>query len=330
MTKREEQITEILRKNNLLCAPAEKITSDASNRKYLRLTQGKKTIILMDSNPKKNEPVNNFIYFTNFLRKYNFSAPKIYDSDIPNGLLLLEDLGKTNFADVLKVSPKIEKNIYREAVNQLIKMQNTHLPKQAKPYSIEILLKEALLFTEWYLGEMNSSNLSTQFVSLLKPLLKKIVHTKPTLVLRDFHSENLIWMRNRKSYRKVGLLDYQDALIGHPAYDIASLLKDARRDVSVEVRDIITDYYLEKTMHNKDLFLRDYSILSAQRNLKIIGIFSRLSIRDNKSHYVKLIPRVWKNLEDDFIHPDLTNLSAFINSVAPYPNINILEKLSIR
>ena len=328
MTKREEKIGELLRKNNLLCATIEKIKSDASNRKYLRLIQGKKTVILMDSNPKKNEPINNFIYFTNFLRKHNFSAPKIYDSDIPNGLLLLEDLGKKNFADVLKVRPKIESNIYKEAVNQLIKMQSNQIPKLAKSYSIEILIKEALLFTKWYLGEMNSSKLSTQFVSLLMPLMEKIVQTSPTLVLRDFHAENLIWMHNRKSFRRVGLLDYQDALIGHPAYDIASLLKDARRDVSVELRDRMTDYYLEKTNHNKDLFLRDYSILSAQRNLKIIGIFSRLSIRDNKNDYMKLIPRVWRNLENDFIHPDLTNLSVFINSVAPYPNVNS-KKLSV-
>lgn len=328
MTKREEQIKELLRKNNLLCAPTEKITSDASNRKYLRLTKGNKTVILMDSNPKKNEPINNFIYFTNFLRKHHFSAPKIYDSDIPNGLLLLEDLGARNFADILKVKPKVETNIYKEAVNQLIMIQSKETPKQAKPYSTEILIEEALLFTEWYLGETNSSRLSTQFTSLLTPLLKKIDQTKPTLVLRDFHAENLIWMNSRKNFKRVGLLDYQDALIGHPAYDIASLLKDARRDVSIEVRDIMTNHYLEKTKHNKDLFLRDYSILSAQRNLKIIGIFSRLSIRDKKKNYVKLIPRVWKNLENDFMHPDLKNLSKFINAVAPYPNVKILKNLS--
>ena len=254
MTKREEQIKELLQKNDLLCAPTEKITSDASNRKYLRLTKGNKTVILMDSNPKKNEPVNNFIYFTNFLRKHNFSAPKIYDSDIPNGLLLLEDLGARNFADILKVKPKIETNIYKEAINQLIMIQSKEAPKQAKPYSTRILIEEALLFTEWYLGETNSSSLSNQFTSLLTPLLKKIDQTKPTLVLRDFHAENLIWMNSRKNFKRVGLLDYQDALIGHPAYDIASLLKDARRDVSIEVRDIMTNHYLEKTKHNKDLF----------------------------------------------------------------------------
>ncbi|MFL2788273.1 MAG: aminoglycoside phosphotransferase family protein [Paracoccaceae bacterium] len=327
MTKREEQIKELLQKNDLLCAPTEKITSDASNRKYQRLTKGNKTVILMDSNPEENEPVNNFIYFTNFLRKHNFSAPKIYDSDIPNGLLLLEDLGARNFADILKVTPKVETNIYKEAVNQLIMIQSKGTPKQAKPYSTEILVEEALLFTEWYLGEVNSSRLSKQFTSLLTPLLKKIDQTKPTLVLRDFHAENLIWINSRKNFKRVGLLDYQDALIGHPAYDIASLLKDARRDVSIEVRDEMMSHYLEKTKHNKDLFLRDYSILSAQRNLKIIGIFSRLSIRDKKNNYIKLIPRVWKNLENDFLHPDLENLSKFINSVAPYPNVNILKNL---
>ena len=325
MTEREEHKKKFLTKNDLLFAPAEAITSDASNRKYFRLTKGVKTIILMDSNPETNEPINNFIYFTNFLRAHNFSAPKIYDADIPNGLLLLEDLGKSNFAKILKTKPNIETIVYEEAANQLINMQGKETPKLAKPYSIEILIKESLLFFQWYLGEKNSSRLSTQFVSLLTPLLQKIKQTKPTLVLRDFHAENLIWIDDRTHFQRVGLLDYQDALIGHPAYDIASLLKDARRDVTIELHDHILNYYLYMTKQNKDLFMRDYSILSAQRNLKIIGIFTRLSIRDNKKNYLNLIPRVWKNLEDDFTHPELKNLSEFIIASAPFPNLDKLK-----
>jgi hypothetical protein len=123
------------------------------------------------------------------------------------------------------------------------------------------------------------------------------------------------------------LLDYQDALAGHPAYDLASLLKDARRDVSLKLRDELTDYFLKKTKFDKALFLRDYSILSAQRNLKIIGIFTRLSIRDNKPSYLNLMPRVWQNLQDDLLHPDLAELSDFIKLNVPEPTVSTLKKI---
>lgn len=324
---RTKKIEQFLKLHGWQNAISEKITSDASNRKYSRLFKEKNTMILMDSNPIKNESIQNFMYFTNELRSHNFSAPKIYGSDVSNGFLLLEDLGKNNFTSMLRTQPELENTIYREAINQLVEIHNKKIPRFTLAYDIKILIKEVLLFSDWYLSTLQIPQKSKKILDILTPLLIKALKQKPTLVLRDYHAENLIWLPKRTNNKRVGLLDYQDALAGHPAYDLASLLKDARRDVSLKLRDELTDYFLKKTKFDKALFLRDYSILSAQRNLKIIGIFTRLSIRDNKPSYLNLIPRVWQNLQDDLLHPDLAELSDFMKLNVPEPTVSTLKKI---
>lgn len=229
---------------------------------------------------------------------------------------------------MLKNQPNLENTIYREAINQLIEIQNTTIPTFTLPYDFKVLVKEVLLFADWYLSALQIPQKSKNLLDILNPLFEKVLKQKPTLVLRDYHAENLIWLPKRNKNKRVGLLDYQDALAGHPAYDLASLLKDARRDVSFKLRDELTDYFLKQTKFDRELFLRDYSILSAQRNLKIIGIFARLSIRDNKPGYLNLIPRVWKNLQDDLLHPSLTELSSFIKINVPEPTVSTLQKIN--
>lgn len=325
---RNKEIKQFLKQYGWQNAKSEEITSDASNRKYSRLFKEKNTLVLMDSNPTENESIQDFIYYTNELRSHDFSAPKIYGSDVNNGFLLLEDLGKNNFASMLKNQPNLENTIYREAINQLIEIQNTTIPTFTLPYDFRVLVKEVLLFADWYLSALQIPQKSKNLLDILNPLFEKVLKQKPTLVLRDYHAENLIWLPKRNKNKRVGLLDYQDALAGHPAYDLASLLKDARRDVSFKLRDELTHYFLKQTKFNKELFLRDYSILSAQRNLKIIGIFARLSIRDNKPGYLNLIPRVWKNLQDDLLHPSLTELSSFIKINVPEPTVSTLQKIN--
>jgi aminoglycoside/choline kinase family phosphotransferase len=281
----------------------------------------------MDSDPTTNESIENFIYFTNQLRKQKFSAPKIYGQDICNGLLLLEDLGSDSFANILKSKPHLENHIYQEAINQLIEIRKNKIPHLTRKYDLKILLQEAVLFSEWYLSPLRASYESSHLLKILRVSLQETLKQDTTLVLRDYHAENLMWLPDRRNNRRVGLLDYQDALAGNPAYDIASLLKDARREVPKKLQEELIKYFLKKTNLDHAVFSRDYSILSAQRNLKIIGIFSRLSIRDNKSGYLDLIPRVWKNLQDDLKHPSLNELSEFIKSNSPQPTLENLGKL---
>ena len=324
---RPEKIERFLRHHGWDDAKTEKITSDASNRKYTRLFKKQNTSILMDSDPTTNESIENFIYFTKQLRKQKFSAPKIYGQDICNGLLLLEDLGSDSFANILKSKPHLENHIYQEAINQLIEIRKNKIPHLTRKYDLKILLQEAVLFSEWYLSPLRASYESSHLLKILRVTLQETLKQDTTLVLRDYHAENLMWLPNRRNNRRVGLLDYQDALAGNPAYDIASLLKDARREVPKKLQEELIKYFLKKTNLDHAVFSRDYSILSAQRNLKIIGIFSRLSIRDNKSGYLDLIPRVWKNLQDDLKHPSLNELSEFIKSNSPQPTLENLGKL---
>lgn len=324
---RPEKIERFLRHHGWDDAKTEKITSDASNRKYTRLFKKQNTSILMDSDPTTNESIENFIYFTNQLRKQKFSAPKIYGQDICNGLLLLEDLGSDSFANILKSKPHLENHIYQEAINQLIEIRKNKIPHLTRKYDLKILLQEAVLFSEWYLSPLRASYESSHLLKILRVSLQETLKQDTTLVLRDYHAENLMWLPDRRNNRRVGLLDYQDALAGNPAYDIASLLKDARREVPKKLQEELIKYFLKKTNLDHAVFSRDYSILSAQRNLKIIGIFSRLSIRDNKSGYLDLIPRVWKNLQDDLKHPSLNELSEFIKSNSPQPTLENLGKL---
>ena len=324
---RPEKIERFLRHHGWDDAKTEKITSDASNRKYTRLFKKQNTSILMDSDPTTNESIENFIYFTKQLRKLKFSAPKIYGQDICNGLLLLEDLGSDSFANILKSKPHLENHIYQEAINQLIEIRKNKIPHLTRKYDLKILLQEAVLFSEWYLSPLRASYESSHLLKILRVTLQETLKQDTTLVLRDYHAENLMWLPNRRNNRRVGLLDYQDALAGNPAYDIASLLKDARREVPKKLQEELIKYFLKKTNLDHAVFSRDYSILSAQRNLKIIGIFSRLSIRDNKSGYLDLIPRVWKNLQDDLKHPSLNELSEFIKSNSPQPTLENLGKL---
>ena len=324
---RSEKIERFLRHHGWDDAKTEKITSDASNREYTRLSKKQNTSILMDSDPTTNESIENFIYFTNQLRKQKFSAPKIYGQDICNGLLLLEDLGSDSFANILKSKPHLENHIYQEAINQLIEIRKNKIPHLTRKYDLKILLQEAVLFSEWYLSPLRASYESSHLLKILRVTLQETLKQDTTLVLRDYHAENLMWLPDRRNNRRVGLLDYQDALAGNPAYDIASLLKDARREVPKKLQEELIKYFLKKTNLDNAVFSRDYSILSAQRNLKIIGIFSRLSIRDNKSGYLDLIPRVWKNLQDDLKHPSLNALSEFIKINSPQPTLENLRKL---
>lgn len=324
---RPEKIEQFLRHHGWDDAKTEKITSDASNREYTRLSKKQNTSILMDSDPTTNESIENFIYFTKQLRKQKFSAPKIYGQDICNGLLLLEDLGSDSFANILKSKPHLENQIYQEAINQLIEIRKNKIPHLTRKYDLKILLQEAVLFSEWYLSPLRASCESSYLLKILRVTLQETLKQDTTLVLRDYHAENLMWLPDRRNNRRVGLLDYQDALAGNPAYDIASLLKDARREVPKKLQEELIKYFLKKTNLDHAVFSRDYSILSAQRNLKIIGIFSRLSIRDNKSGYLDLIPRVWKNLQDDLKHPSLNELSEFIKSNSPQPTLENLGKL---
>ncbi len=288
-TLNEHKAREFLKIEKLNQCEIKKIAGDASFRSYYRIFSPEKNYILMFA-PTSHEDVKPFIKIDEFLVNNGFFAPKIIAKDIENGFLLLEDFGDETFNRVLLKDSQKEENLYRSACDVLLKIKKTKTPADVAPYNNAILFREVMLFVDWYLpmkGIEFSSQQKSDFKRNWFKIFDRLSKENQVLVLRDYHADNLMEINHG-----VGLLDFQDALIGSPAYDLVSLLEDARRDVTMEVRQKILEYYLEKSGCDRASFLVDYAILSLQRNTKILGIFARLSKRDGKDNYLNFIPRV--------------------------------------
>lgn len=271
-----------------------KIAGDASFRSYYRINKDKNSYILMFA-PPSHEDIKPFIKIDQYLLNNNFSAPIIYFIDEKNGFILLEDFGDKTYSKILKNDNSSEFNLYKNACDLLIAMHQKPINTEIPLYNNATLFREVLLFIDWYLllkNKIISKQQKLDYKHLWFDLFDKLDKKNNVVVLRDFHADNLMFLNNRLNYQSVGLLDFQDALIGSPAYDLVSLLEDARRDVNEKNRHDLYNYFLNQSGYEKKQFDIDYQILSLQRNIKILGIFARLSIRDKKNYYLELIPRV--------------------------------------
>lgn len=293
----------------------EKLPSDASFRKYERISSHGKTYILMDAPPEK-EDVKPFIKIDEILINLGFSAPEIIAKDIENGFLLLEDFGSNKFNSTLISFPEKEIGLYKTAVDVLVEIYQKTSSRQydVAKYSKAKLLEEAKLFVNWYLplfknfDEAKIAEIKTEYEYIINELSDNLKFPNNCLVLRDYHADNLMILPGNK----LGLLDFQDALIGNQTYDLVSLLEDARRDVPQNIQRDMIDYFISKNKFNRGDFLNDYYSLGVQRNLKILGIFSRLKVRDGKDNYLKFIPRVKEYLLHDIEYKSLSKLKNFI------------------
>lgn len=301
------------------------LAGDASNRRYDRLTRGGESVVMMDAPPEKGEDVRPFVRIAKFLADCDLSAPRILAQDLQHGFLLLEDLGDDLFARVARAQPSLEHELYTAATDVLVQLHR-HKPPELEPYSPEFMTEMAALAWEWYqrgiMGQANPDAFSQAFL----PLLQAHASDQSVLIQRDYHAENLLWLPERLGAARVGLLDFQDARTGHPAYDLVSLLKDARRDVSPHLEQQVIAYYIEKTGSNQAEFEASYQILGVQRNLRILGVFARLSMMYNKPSYVDLIPRVWGHLQDGLQHPALASVAPLVQKL-PAPTPENLQKL---
>ena len=326
MSSREELIVSFLQKSELSGAKREPLSSDASFRRYERIIVNNKSFMLMDAPPDK-EDVKPFINIDNYLRRRGLSSPEIYAVDEENGFILLEDFGDDSFSNVLssnvdKSKINSEKELYLAAMNVLIQLGRSTLPRKMPQYDDELLVKESRLLIEWYLpnikNDINVDKAVDEYVNIWDELLNFNKVTDDVVVLRDFHADNLMWLPNRIGAQNVGLLDFQDAVIGSCVYDIVSLLEDARRDVSKATVNACIDHYLDiRKSINKQNFMAAYAILAAQRNCKIIGIFARLALRDGKVRYINYLPRVWQHLEIGLEYPVLEKLKKWFDQYIP-------------
>lgn len=255
-----------------------------------------------------------FACLSNELVIRGFSAPKILAADLDTGLLLLEDFGHGVYAKVIEADPEMEAPLYAAAVECLAEIYRSSFPAKmqyhdaswrVRTYDDVALLTETHLFLDWYAkdkGAVIDVTAREQWDAIWRLLFLELDTDAPGLALRDFHAENLFWLPERKSVSKVGLIDFQDGLFVHPAYDLVSFLEDARRDVSLDLVDgLIEQFCTQAKLSDPVAFRRAYAVLGAQRNAKILGIFVRLAERDGKPAYRGLIPRVHahfcKNLE---------------------------------
>jgi aminoglycoside/choline kinase family phosphotransferase len=319
--ERNDQINLFLETAGLVNFKRTKIPGDASFRHYERIQNDDEHYILMDA-PPKTEDVKPFINIAEMLLGLGLSAPRIIARDIQNGFLLLEDFGNKKFNKLFTEDKNLEPKLYKKAIDVLVHIYRNRQNHNVAQYDNSVLMREAKLFTEWYLplfknfSDEKLKEISSQFEKLISTLIDKLTLPNDNLVLRDYHADNLMYLKNRAGVKSVGLLDFQDALIGNVAYDLVSLLEDARRDVSQNIQQEMIEYFIENSslQNQKDNFLSDYAILGAQRNLKIIGIFSRLKVRDKKEVYLPLIPRVIGYLKKDLQHPSLAELNEFLIS----------------
>ena len=328
MDIREELIQEFLNENGWGKAIREKLFSDASFRSYERLNNGEKSVMLMDAPPEK-EDIRPFVNVDQYLRRCGFSAPQIYAVDEKNGFILLEDLGNNSFTNVLSGNSPIsnmykEKDLYVAATDMLIQLHRSNRPDKIPDYDYSLLMQECRLLIDWYLPNVDSDidikKAGEKYIEIWKELLSNSKSDERVVALRDFHADNLMWMPARNGVERVGLLDFQDAVVGSPVYDLVSLLEDARRDVDPKtVQMCIKRYLKSRKAIDKDKFMASYATYAAQRNCKIIGIFARLAIRDNKPRYLDYMPRVWNHLLSDIEHPALEPLYHWIKEVIPEP-----------
>jgi aminoglycoside/choline kinase family phosphotransferase len=305
------------------------LAGDASNRRYERLTHQGATAVLMDAPPEKGEDVRPFVRIARHLRDQGLSAPEILAEDSEHGFLLLEDLGDDLFARVIPRQPDLERPLYECATDLLVALHDAPLPELDR-YGPRLMAEMAGLALSKYrsgiLGD-HDPDLQKRFENQFEDILRLTVRGDAVLVQRDYHAENLLWLPEREGVARVGLLDFQDARAGHPAYDLVSLLQDARRDVPAGIEMQMIDRYIAATGADDHGFRTAYTVLGVQRNLRILGVFARLSLEYGKPHYVDLIPRVWAHMIRGLEHPALAPVADMIRAALPAPSAENLDRL---
>ena len=333
-------------------ASRHRMAGDASTRSYARLIRHDGVVILMNSPRRPDGPaiyggksysaaahlaedVKPFVAIANGLRERGFSAPAIHHADLDAGFLITEDFGSAGVIEGDPLRPIAER--YQAATDMLAALHREALPEilplgpqltYAIPaYDTDALLVEIGLMLDWYLPDRDAEpteNVRAEFVAMWRDLLGKLATVAKTWVLRDYHSPNLIWLDERPDTSKVGIIDFQDTVLGAPAYDLASLLQDARIDVPEQLElALLTRYIKARRTADGSFdpagFAELYAIMSAQRNTKLLGIFARLNRRDGKPQYLRHQPRIWTYLTRSLAHPALAGIREWYSANVPPP-----------
>lgn len=291
------------------------IAGDLSARRYFRLSKGKDTAVLMDDEAGVSTSLPAFVAMTEWLRGLGLSAPQILDAAPEQGVLLLEDLGHEPVSAMLS-DPASRESALGAAIELLLSIRDAGRPTLPRPTAAE--------FCEWtcvadqFYPETDMVLLD-RFRAVLEPVLTRLCQSPPSVSLRDFHADNLMWLPERSGVARLGLLDYQDAMLTHPVYDLVSLLTDARSEISPDVRRRYIAIYSDASGDDPAGLAEAFAAFSLQRNLRILGIFHRASVLDGKTHHMPKIPRVYRYLEEALEHPAFAALGPLLARALPPP-----------
>ena len=333
------------------------LPGDASTRRYIRLRRGERSAMLMDQPQTAETPAaspeatpqerralgynavarlagadcGRFVAAADYLRSLGLSAPEIYAADVARGFVLIEDLGDDLYAEVLAKGAD-ELALYQGAAKVLAKLHARPAPRVLAPdkvlhaYDETALLAEIDLLPEWFfpqvLGRQADGTEVEEHRALWRAALAPLLTSPPVFVHRDYHAQNLLWLPSRVGVARVGLIDFQDAVAGSKAYDLISLVEDARRDVAPALGEATIAHYLgamheQGTALDPAAFARERAVFAAQRNVKIVGIFARLARRDGKARYLGYLPRMWSYLGRDLEHRALAPLKSWYDRAVP-------------
>ncbi|ABV95168.1 aminoglycoside phosphotransferase [Dinoroseobacter shibae DFL 12 = DSM 16493] len=302
------------------------LAGDASLRSYDRVETHGKRAVLMNAPPDHGESTDPFLRIARHLSVIGLHPPAILGEDRSMGFLLLEDLGDRLFAREFERDPDLQHLCYTEALRAL-KTLHDHPAPELPGYGRAEMAQAAGLAATWYAGDPDAA---VRLRKVMEEALATLDWSRHVPVLRDYHAENLIWCPEETGLRRVGLLDFQDAGLGHPVYDAASLLQDARRDLDPDLVARLSADCWSWFAADRAAFTQAFAVLGAQRALRILGVFARLSLHFDKPRYVDLIPRVWGQLQGNLDHPALRRLADTTHAILPEPSTAHLDDLKAR
>ena len=298
-------------KNSINLKSLKLLKNDASKRRYYRFTNNSKEFLLMDSSLEKDS-LRKFIKISKWLKSNHLSSPEIYIKDEKNGILIIEDFGNTKYSILCKKEKEKKKLFYRQAINLLILLSKKKKPNFIKEYDHCILKDELDLYIKWEVNIKKNTKAFKSWNNIWDSLLNNISYKKTAVVLRDFHVDNIFYLKDRNKLEKIGLIDFQDSLIGHPAYDLVSLLQDVRVFLSIKEQVDFYNYYKKNAKINPNEFKYAYLVLGTQRLFKIIGIFKKLAIKEGKINYLRYLPRTKQLIKYNLKTPIFNELKMWL------------------
>lgn len=296
------------------------IFGDAGLRDYYRIKTSKNNYVVMDC-PVDYCSIEPFIKIANYLNEHNFSAPKIIANDIKQGFLILEDFGDISLKEYILKTKSNESidQIYHLIIDLLISLQTKELPKNIDIINNDKLISDLDIFVDYYIpykyGRILNKEELSSFKNLWKDIMLKRIFPDNVISLRDYHVENMMYLENREHIKQLGLLDFQDATCGSPIYDLVSVLEDARIDVPRNSALKYIKHFSNQKNFDENHVIADYSILGAQRNMRVLGVFVRKLKRDKDDSYLQYLPRVEEYLKCDLSHDVMKPINNWLNNL---------------